>query len=80
MIKILLYSFAEPFYFRKSFYLDNTDKKQSIVSNKLGEPWFDDYWMNYNKITATNAKGNTKQLNRRAATAQLNTATALSLF
>ena len=24
--------------------------------SKLGEPWFDDYWMNYNKITIPDGK------------------------
>jgi hypothetical protein len=30
--------------------------------SKLGEKWFDDYWMNYGKITITDNKGNTKKL------------------
>ncbi len=29
---------------------------------KLGEHWFDDYWMNYKKITITNSDGNTKKI------------------
>lgn len=28
--------------------------------SKLGEQWFDDYWMNYGKITIQDSKGNTK--------------------
>ena len=31
--------------------------------SKLGEEWFDDYWMNYNKITIKDEKGNTKKIN-----------------
>ena len=30
--------------------------------SKLGEKWFDDYWMNYGKITVTEADGKTKQI------------------
>ncbi|WP_069470862.1 EcoRV family type II restriction endonuclease [Candidatus Marithrix sp. Canyon 246] len=30
--------------------------------SKLGEHWFDDYWMNYGKITIQDRKGNTKKL------------------
>ncbi len=30
--------------------------------SKLGESWFDDYWMNYNKITIPNGKGGTKKI------------------
>lgn len=30
--------------------------------SQLGERWFDDYWMNYNKITITDDKGNTKKI------------------
>ncbi len=29
---------------------------------QLGEPWFDDYWMNYGKITIRNAAGETKKI------------------
>ena len=29
---------------------------------KLGEEWFDDYWMNYNKITISDGKGGTKKI------------------
>ncbi|MFZ2727283.1 MAG: EcoRV family type II restriction endonuclease [Methylococcaceae bacterium] len=31
--------------------------------SKLGEHWFDDYWMNYNKIITTDANGSTKRIN-----------------
>jgi len=31
--------------------------------SKLGEKWFDDYWMNYNKIIITDENGNTKKIN-----------------
>lgn len=31
--------------------------------SKLGEDWFDDYWMNYNKITINDGKGGTKKIN-----------------
>lgn len=30
--------------------------------SKLGESWFDDYWMNYKKITIPNKKGGTKKI------------------
>jgi hypothetical protein len=30
--------------------------------SKLGEQWFDDYWMNYGKITIQDDKGNTKKI------------------
>ena len=30
--------------------------------SKLGESWFDDYWMNYKKITITNKDGSTKKI------------------
>ena len=33
------------------------------VFSKLGESWFDDYWMNYNKITITDEKRETKKIN-----------------
>lgn len=29
---------------------------------KLGETWFDEYWMNYKKITITDGKGGTKKI------------------
>lgn len=32
------------------------------VFSRLGESWFDDYWMNYNKITAFNEKGKTRKI------------------
>lgn len=32
------------------------------VFSKLGEKWFDDYWMNYGKITYTDDDGKTKQI------------------
>ena len=31
--------------------------------SKLGEKWFDDYWMNFNKITMTTEDGTTKKIN-----------------
>jgi len=31
--------------------------------SKLGEKWFDDYWMNFNKITITTKDGTTKKIN-----------------
>ena len=34
------------------------------VFSKLGEDWFDDYWMNYGKITITNEEGKTKKITR----------------
>jgi len=30
--------------------------------SRLGEPWFDDYWMNYRKITISDGKGGTKKI------------------
>lgn len=30
---------------------------------KLGEKWFDDYWMNYNKIIISDSSGRTKKIN-----------------
>lgn len=30
--------------------------------SRLGESWFDDYWMNYNKILVPNEKGGTKKI------------------
>ena len=30
--------------------------------SKLGESWFDDYWMNYGKITVPNDTGGTKKI------------------
>lgn len=30
--------------------------------SKLGETWFDDYWMNYGKITQTDENGKTKKI------------------
>ena len=30
--------------------------------SKLGEHWFDEYWMNYNKITVQDEKGDTKKI------------------
>ena len=30
--------------------------------SKLGETWFDDYWMNYNKITVADGRHNTKKI------------------
>ena len=33
------------------------------VFSKLGEAWFDDYWMNYRKITIPDGAGGTKKIN-----------------
>ena len=30
--------------------------------SKLGENWFDDYWMNFGKITISDGKGGTKKI------------------
>ena len=30
--------------------------------SKLGEHWFDEYWMNYKKITVQDGKGGTKKI------------------
>jgi hypothetical protein len=30
--------------------------------SKLGEAWFDDYWMNYKKITIADGKSGTKKI------------------
>lgn len=30
--------------------------------SQLGESWFDDYWMNYQKITLVDDQGNTKKI------------------
>ena len=30
--------------------------------SRLGEQWFDDYWMNYGKITITDSEGGTKKI------------------
>jgi hypothetical protein len=30
--------------------------------SRLGEHWFDEYWMNYKKITVQNEKGETKKI------------------
>lgn len=32
------------------------------IFSKLGECWFDDYWMNYKKITIQDGKGDTKKI------------------
>ena len=32
------------------------------VFSRLGEKWFDDYWMNYGKITITDGNGKTKKI------------------
>lgn len=34
--------------------------------SKLGESWFDDYWMNYGKITVKGKKGETKKITKLA--------------
>ena len=43
-------------------HIDDIKNGRGMFS-KLGEKWFDDYWMNYNKITVTDKDGNTKQIN-----------------
>jgi len=30
--------------------------------SNIGESWFDDYWMNYNKITIPDGEGGTKKI------------------
>ena len=30
--------------------------------SRLGEKWFDDYWMNYGKITIADSNGRTKKI------------------
>jgi hypothetical protein len=30
--------------------------------SKLGESWFDDYWMNFNKITIKDEQGKTSKI------------------
>lgn len=44
--------------------IDNIDDilKGNGVFKKLGEKWFDDYWMNYGKITITDDKGKPKKI------------------
>ena len=47
--------------------IGSINKITDIVSGRgmfsdLGEEWFDDYWMNYGKITVTEEKGKTKQI------------------
>ena len=32
--------------------------------SKLGEDWFDDYWMNYGKITSADDRDKTKKITR----------------
>ena len=32
--------------------------------SKLGEDWFDDYWMNYGKITVKDAEGKTSAIRK----------------
>lgn len=41
--------------------IDDIISGRGMFSN-LGEDWFDDYWMNYGKITITEDSGNTKQI------------------
>jgi len=36
--------------------------KGNGMFSKLGESWFDDYWMNYGKITMTTEDGKTKKI------------------
>jgi len=35
---------------------------QRGMFSKLGEDWFDDYWMNYKKITVSDGRGGTKKI------------------
>ena len=47
--------------------IGSINKITDIVSGRgmfsdLGEEWFDDYWMNYDKITITEESGKTKQI------------------
>ncbi|MCG8570529.1 MAG: EcoRV family type II restriction endonuclease [Spirochaetes bacterium] len=37
-------------------------KSENGMFAKLGEDWFDDYWMNYNKISIMDEKGKTKKI------------------
>jgi hypothetical protein len=41
--------------------IDDIINGQGMFS-KLGEEWFDDYWMNYGKITIINEKGETEKI------------------
>lgn len=41
--------------------IDDIVKGNGMFS-RLGESWFDDYWMNYNKITAFDEKGKTRKI------------------
>ncbi len=36
--------------------------RENGMFSKLGESWFDDYWMNYNKITISDKKRGTKKI------------------
>jgi len=36
--------------------------KGNGMFSKLGEGWFDDYWMNYRKITVTDGKGGSRKI------------------
>lgn len=40
----------------------NDGKKLTCLFSILGETFFDDYWMNYGKITITDEKGGTKKI------------------
>ena len=47
--------------------IGSINRIESIVSgegmfSKLGEKWFDDYWMNYNKIIVTDSDGSTRKI------------------
>ena len=42
-------------------HIDDVINGQGMFS-KLGEKWFDDYWMNYKKITITNSKNETVKI------------------
>lgn len=43
-------------------YIDDIINEQGMFS-KLGEAWFNDYWMNYNKIVVSDKNGEMKKIN-----------------
>lgn len=42
--------------------IEDIVNEQGMFS-QLGEEWFDDYWMNFNKITVADGEGGTKKIN-----------------
>lgn len=42
-------------------FIDDIVNGRGLFS-QLGERWFDDYWMNYKKITIQDGKGETKKI------------------